>query len=929
MSNRTTSLVVAACLLLPLMAAAQGLTGALIGTVKDAQHAVLPGAVVRVSSPALIGGALTLITNERGQMRFAVLPPGLYMLDIELAGFTAFHEEGIAIGAGATVERTAVLQLGNLATSVVVEGIGSRIDARNPGFGTRVGPEDIKTIPMRRSSLFDLIRTAPGISPTSQGASSSLVSAFGSGANENIFLLDGTNFTSTSNGVARSEPGIDFIQEIHIQSVGASAEYGGAQGAVVNVITRQGSNRLLYEAAYYAQPAALTSQPVRLAIPGAGVDSGYERARYRDLATTLGGPAVRDRLWFFGGYMYLRDYDSEPGADPKFPRTYEQNKLFAKLTWRLSPAWQLVQSVHDERWVNPELPTSVKPFDATQYQHASVPAITFGQLTHTSSANTVWDARVGRFVWSQESSPSTGNRLVASRVDSGTGVTTGAPQQVGTLTQIRSTARATLSRYQPGLWGSDHDWKTGVQFDKGEHRSLTVVPTGVRFNDKNGQPSQAVFIDPANSGGMFVTAGAFVSDAVTLAARLTINAGVRFDHSRAISQDLPALDAEGRQTGAVINGLGTMYTWNVVSPRLGATAKLSADGRTVLRASYGRFYQGIQTGEVSPIHPGGSATTTRGFDAATGGYTTFISTVDAKRSVQLDPGTRAPRTDDYSIGLDREVGRHVAVAIAYIRKVGEDFIGWTDIGGRYVAGTRVLSNGETLPVSLLTNGTAARFFLLTNPDGYSMRYNGLVAVVEKRRSDGWQASGSYTFSQSSGLQAYSGTSAAGPQVSTVGAPPVSFAPPVTYGRDPNDLTNADGRLPNDRPHMFRAMGSVDVPRTGFVLAANLQIFSGKPWAATAQVPLPQNQNTGQRIQLEPRGTRRLSSQSLLDLRVSRTIAFGRLARVELLLDVLNALNETAEEGIATDDRFGLNFGLPTVFVDPRRAMISARVNLGR
>jgi hypothetical protein len=170
-----------------------------------------------------------------------------------------------------------------------------------------------------------------------------------------------------------------------------------------------------------------------------------------------------------------------------------------------------------------------------------------------------------------------------------------------------------------------------------------------------------------------------------------------------------------------------------------------------------------------------------------------------------------------------------------------------------------------------------------------------VTVVEKRRSNGWQAFGSYTFSRAYGLQAYSGTTAAGPQVSTVGAPPVTFAPTVTFGRDPNDLTNAGGRLPNDRPHMFRAMGSVDVGRTGFVLAASLQISSGKPWTATALVSLPQTGNQPiQRVLLEPRGTRRLSSQTLLDVRLSRTIPFGRVGRVELLLDLLNALNDTAE-----------------------------------
>ena len=80
--------------------------------------------------------------------------------------------------------------------------------------------------------------------------------------------------------------------------------------------------------------------------------------------------------------------------------------------------------------------------------------------------------------------------------------------------------------------------------------------------------------------------------------------GVRFDHSRAISsQDLHAVDTEGHETSEIIQGLGTLYTWNVVSPRLGVTARLTADGRTILRASYGRFNQGVLTGEISPIHP--------------------------------------------------------------------------------------------------------------------------------------------------------------------------------------------------------------------------------------------------------------------------------------------------------------------------------------
>jgi len=90
------------------------------------------------------------------------------------------------------------------------------------------------------------------------------VSAFGSGTNENQFLIDGTNFTCPCNGIARSEPGVDFIQEVQIQSIGASAEFGNVPGAVINVVTKQGSERFLYDASHFGQTAALTSQPVVL-----------------------------------------------------------------------------------------------------------------------------------------------------------------------------------------------------------------------------------------------------------------------------------------------------------------------------------------------------------------------------------------------------------------------------------------------------------------------------------------------------------------------------------------------------------------------------------------------------------------------------------------------------------------------------------------
>jgi hypothetical protein len=302
-SKRTIFVLAIACAAYVQMTAAQELSGTLVATVEDAQGGVVRGAVVRVSSPALIGGPRTSTSNERGQMRFPALPPGSYAIEVDAQGFQPYREPGIRVGVGATIERLVRLEV---AGPVIVEDVpaaGSRLEARGSGFETRFGTEDIRRIPVRRFSMFDFIRAAPGVSPTSPGSmSTNSVSAFGSGVNENAFLIDGTNFTCPCSGEARSEPGFDFIQEVQVQSVGASAEFGNMQGAVINVITRQGSDRFATDVSYYSQLDSLTSQPIRLPYAGSGGQmSGYERVEYHDATASLGGPVKRDRLWFFVG----------------------------------------------------------------------------------------------------------------------------------------------------------------------------------------------------------------------------------------------------------------------------------------------------------------------------------------------------------------------------------------------------------------------------------------------------------------------------------------------------------------------------------------------------------------------------------------------------------------------------------------------------
>ena len=367
----------------------------------------------------------------------------------------------------------------------------------DPGFGTRFGSEDINAIPTRRASMFDFIRAAPGVSPTSPSSGiATTVSAFGSGTNENQFLIDGMNTTCPCSGVARTEPGVDFIHEVQVSAVGASAEFGNMQGAVINVVTKQGGERFLYDGSYYGQPSALTSQPVSLRYLGSGEQqSGYERAKYEDFTNNLAGPAIRDRLWFFAGYQWLRDYDSQPGTDPSLPRMYQMQKALREAHLAARPGIADGAKLSQRDRHRPR---------ATDHRH---PIRSDGADAHLDADDELRRSHahdVGQHPVGCSRRPV---RLPSKRRPERSESDNAKPVRPCHRRHHRRAAERRGRRPLPDDRQSDphalparleaeHQLKVGGQFERGEHHAINFIPTNVRYRGQ-GRAAAAVHLEPS------------------------------------------------------------------------------------------------------------------------------------------------------------------------------------------------------------------------------------------------------------------------------------------------------------------------------------------------------------------------------------------------------------------------------------------------
>jgi hypothetical protein len=303
--------VVAAFLTVPL-AVAQETTAGLMGTVRDATGSSVPKASVEVKSPALIG-VKKAETDTSGSFRFNNLPPGTYSVTTTATGFRTNKQEGIELQVGHLPTLNISLEVGAVTETVDVSAQAALIDPTQSKIQTNISSANLMNLPTQSLSFQSVIQFAPGArtEPLQGGYQIN-----GASNSENAYLVEGQETASMLDGHSQQNVPMDFIQEVQVKTNGFEAEYGGALGGVVNVIQKSGSNEVHGSVfTYYrADRFDAAPNPSQRLNPNYGANAnGAKRLdqpleyfypvkdHYRivDPGFTLGGPMIKDRLWFF------------------------------------------------------------------------------------------------------------------------------------------------------------------------------------------------------------------------------------------------------------------------------------------------------------------------------------------------------------------------------------------------------------------------------------------------------------------------------------------------------------------------------------------------------------------------------------------------------------------------------------------------------
>lgn len=931
-ARRATGLAALILIVVVVLSAAPGLaqttSGAIRGEVRDPDQGPLAGVTVTVAGER--GTVRTAVTGATGKYLFTSLPPGVYTVKAELEGRARQSVDGVRVTIAGTATVDLVLPGERVSEEVTVTAEKPLIDVTSSQVGTNYQAEFIEDLPTRRR-FWNLVAVSPGMSSTTEWTASQ--SAFGSGVTSNSWNVDGLDVTAPESGGAWWYINPETIEEVQVLGIGASAEFGNMTGAAINVVTKSGSNQ--YRGAFnaYLQDDSLTDTNARL--EGSEFPT-YELDRYHNLTLTYGGPIQRDKAWFFAAAETNRESESEPGVDPAFPARYDWDRYDLKLDFSPGDSTTVNAKLHYEEF---EVGESGSPYitpssrSLTAYED---PAWGAG-LTHVISSRTLFEASYAGW-WSEAIKDSlTGSTEPAYADYSPPG---GGPTQYygGVIFPYEyetdtHQADVKLSHYAEELLGGDHDFRFGIGYSRGSADTLSRAGSGGGFYyhytyeyDYYGTIYEYEYyyvytFRPFFYGAEQERASAFVNDNWQVTDRLTLNLGVRFDQHDGSIPSYEVLDFSARGTGEFLPGLDNVIDWGLISPRLGFAYQATQDAKTVVHGSFGVYYDGNVSGNWNYPPPGIPPIQVFFCDPT---YTTcddLYYEVVFPTPLNVDPNLDPPRSLQYALGADRQIGKDLRLGAILVYKESDDLVGWEVLDDGIYLPTPYTNpfTGETYtlldlcppedgcrPATIRKGNRPGAGSLAPNED-YHQDYRAFILTFDKRHSNDWSLMGSYTWSRSEGLVPR-------PQIQTQGS--------VLYGNldgsDPNEWLNADQRLQNDREHMLRLLGNYGLP-WGLEATGALNLQSGRPYARLDRARLGQGSTFF--IVEEANGDQRLPTTALLDLGLGKRISLGENRLLKLDLQVLNVLNEDANTfweslWVGPDERY-----VPSDFTWPRRLML--------
>ena len=612
--------------LMPATAFAQA---SIVGTVRDASGAVLPGVTVEASSPALIEKTRSVVSSGTGQYAIEDLRPGTYTVTFSLSGFTTVRREGIQLAGSFIATINADLKVGGVAETITVSGEAPIVDVTSARNQTVISGQTVSEIPSSRQySAFTHLIPAINVQQNDfSGSNPALYSVFqihGGRRNEGQVLVDGMNGGYQGMGVSGYVPEVGNAQEVVFSLSGGLGEAttGGPQ---MNIIPKQGGNN--FSGSFFISGTGDKFQGDNLdaEVMAKGLTATNSIGKLWDVNPSFGGPIVRDKVWFFGTYryqisrqnvasMWVNRNAGNPNAWTYEPILTEQavadgdwNNGSGRITWQISPrnkfsAWTSVQ--YHCLYCNGGGDGTGLGFGA---------AISSPEATQTNENH---PSMLTQLSWT---SPYTNRLLLEANAQLGPYFWWGSRQKNSydnTMIQVQETAGPIPNIvYRSSNWSGhtgttnifqgavsyitgSHSAKFGARF----HKNVSTFPktyyndTLLEYSFTNGVPTQVnAFADHASEQEQHQTMIALYAQDRWTINRLSVQAGLRFEHLGDYFPEQRMGPNRFLPTAVVFPAEDGPLNQKDLMPRVGATYDLFGNGKTALKFFIGRYVTTFNT----------------------------------------------------------------------------------------------------------------------------------------------------------------------------------------------------------------------------------------------------------------------------------------------------------------------------------------------